>query len=259
MGFDPSVELVRDDVQGNFYNIAVGDTHYKTVKVLHDLGADYLLSRAARVFKVKRVGDPEDNFYVLKDLWLEQDRKPEHEIYNEIIRDVENLYGDQVDIVRRHLFTPIDHAFVEVNGVRENTDVSMMRNKTLVSVEVTRLPTIAVSIPGPEGRSTSFPTPSDKEHKRNPIYHTVRDAHGSERTRHRIHYRIVFKECAKPLHKARNLGEVFAVLADIMKCQSFDHFVMAKNITHSSNCSVSSLSREWMGASRYQRCQCVPL
>ena len=118
MGFDPSVELVRDDVQGNFYNIAVGDTHYKTVKVLHDLGADYLLSRAARVFKVKRVGDPEDNFYVLKDLWLEQDRKPEHEIYNEIIRDVENLYGDQVDIVRRHLFTPIDHAFVEVNGVR---------------------------------------------------------------------------------------------------------------------------------------------
>ena len=45
--------------------------------------------------------------------------------------------GENVTIVRRHLFTPINHAFVEVNGVRENTDVSMMRNKTLVSVEVT--------------------------------------------------------------------------------------------------------------------------
>ena len=100
MGFDPSVKLVQDDVQGNFYHIAVGNTQYKTVKVLHDLGADYLLSRATRVFKVKRVGNPEDNFYVLKDLWLEQDRKPEHEIYNEIIRNVENLYYEQRNMVR---------------------------------------------------------------------------------------------------------------------------------------------------------------
>ena len=44
----------------------------------------------------------------------------------------------------------------------------------------------------------------------------MQDAHASERTRHRVHYRIVFKECAKPLYKARDLGEVFAVLADIM-------------------------------------------
>ena len=52
MGINPSVELVQDDVQGNLYHIAVGDTHYKTIKVLHNLGADYLLSRATRVFKV---------------------------------------------------------------------------------------------------------------------------------------------------------------------------------------------------------------
>ena len=87
MGVDPSVELVQDDVQGNLYHIAVGNTQYKTIKVLHNLGADYLPSRATRVFKVKRVGDPEDNFYVLKDLWLKQDRKPEHKIYNKIVRD----------------------------------------------------------------------------------------------------------------------------------------------------------------------------
>ena len=57
------------------------------VSSYRNIGADYLLSRATRVFKVKRVGDPEDNFYVLKDLWLKQDRKPEHKIYNKIVRD----------------------------------------------------------------------------------------------------------------------------------------------------------------------------
>ena len=38
MGINPSVELVQDDVQGNLYHIVVGDTHYKTIKVLHNLG-----------------------------------------------------------------------------------------------------------------------------------------------------------------------------------------------------------------------------
>jgi hypothetical protein len=75
MGWDPSVELLQR-AEGNLYHIMVGDTQYKTLKVLH--GADCLLSRAARTFKVKQVGDNKDNIYVLKDLWLEEDRKPEH-------------------------------------------------------------------------------------------------------------------------------------------------------------------------------------
>lgn len=42
MGFDPSIELVRQRGQNNFYRMAVGDTKYETGKVLYDIGADYL-------------------------------------------------------------------------------------------------------------------------------------------------------------------------------------------------------------------------
>ena len=88
MGWDPLVELVRRD-EGNFYHIMVGDIQYKTLEVLRDHRADYLLSRAARIFKVKKVDDIWYNVYVLKSLWLEQDRKLEHRIY--VMSDVYTL------------------------------------------------------------------------------------------------------------------------------------------------------------------------
>ena len=55
MGWDPSIELVRCN-EGNFYHIMVDDMQYKTLEVLRDHRADYLLSRAARIYKVKKSG-----------------------------------------------------------------------------------------------------------------------------------------------------------------------------------------------------------
>ncbi|KAN0129829.1 hypothetical protein V8E53_012301 [Lactarius tabidus] len=56
----------------------------------------------------KKLGasDTEGQNYVLKDFWLEKDRKPEHEIYDEIIRDVRSLYSEKdADAVKQYLFT----------------------------------------------------------------------------------------------------------------------------------------------------------
>ena len=94
MGLDPSVEIV-ESAEGSFYHINVNDVQYKTLAILQDHRPDALLGRGARVFKVKRVGDPEDQTHVLKDLWLEKNRKPEHQIYEEIVEDVGRLYSEK--------------------------------------------------------------------------------------------------------------------------------------------------------------------
>jgi hypothetical protein len=200
MGWDPSVELV-ERAEGSFYHIMVGDTQYKTLKFCKIMEPTVLLSRAARIFKVKKVGDPEDNIYVLKDLWLEKDRKPEHQIYEEIISDVGRLYPEQVDIVRQHLFTPVRLCVCRgqwCQGRYEN--------------EYDAQQDIGILQGGPTAD-------------------TMRYVRAPDKTCHRMHYRIVFKEYATPLHKVKKMGEVFAVLADLMECQSFDSFAMAK--THS--------------------------
>ena len=45
---------------------------YKTLTILQDHRPDALLGCGARIFKVKRVGDPYDQIHVLKDFWLKK-------------------------------------------------------------------------------------------------------------------------------------------------------------------------------------------
>ena len=114
--------------------------------------------------------------------------------------------------------------FVELNGSRADTKVGMMRKRILVSSKQVSLPIITPS--REPAISTSFPKPSVKE--RDPIYDTDRHVRTPEKTRHRWHYSIVFKEYAKPIHKMEKVGGVFTVLEDMMEGQSFDCLVMAK-------------------------------
>jgi hypothetical protein len=227
MDWDPTVEFLKD----GFYHINVGDTQYKTFGNLQDLGTDVLLSRAARIFQVAKVGDTEDNFYVLKDLWLKKDRRSEHQIYEDILRDVRDQYSEQdVHTMKRHILTPIDSTIVKVNDVEDDTETIMMRSHTLKS-EVVRLP-ILVPSHNPAMNSKTFPSPSDMEVvTEHDIKFTVRDAN---KTRHRWHQRIVFKEFAEPIYEVKTMGDVFTVLADLIKGQSFERLEMANIFSHSS-------------------------
>ena len=63
MGLDPLVELV-ESTEDSFYYINVNDAGYKTFAILQDHRPDALLGRGARVFKVKRVGDPYDQIQI---------------------------------------------------------------------------------------------------------------------------------------------------------------------------------------------------
>ena len=203
MGLDPSVELV-EIAEGSFYYINVNDARYKTLTILHYHRPDALLGRGVRVFKVKRVGDPEDQVQVLKDLWLEKNRKPEHQIYEEIIEDVGCLYSkEDADTIKQYLLTPIDNAIVEVNGIENDTGTSMLRcDKFEFSQDGAQLPI------------------------RLPCYDTARCGNACARSSdlekncRRVHFRVVFKEYATPISRVMMMRDVFAVLVDLMKGRS---------------------------------------
>ena len=57
MGWDPTVKLL----EGDFYRINVGYAQYQTVGILQVHGTDDLLGCGARIFKVKKVEDTEDD------------------------------------------------------------------------------------------------------------------------------------------------------------------------------------------------------
>ncbi|KAF9067461.1 hypothetical protein BDP27DRAFT_914540 [Rhodocollybia butyracea] len=88
LGFDITMRLVCMDAERRpVYEIDVVDVNgstrtFRTVCVLTDHSADYVYSRASRVWKVVGLpcpgGTPSDNFFVLKDCWIELDRRREH-------------------------------------------------------------------------------------------------------------------------------------------------------------------------------------
>ena len=69
---------------------------------------------------------------------------------------------------------------------------------------------------------------------------------GPEKTRHRRHDHIVFKEFAEPIQKWKMMRDVFTVLADLIK-RSFDCLAMASIFSRSSDCNVAIPSWKWMG------------
>jgi hypothetical protein len=222
MGLDPSVELV-ESTKGSFYHISVNNAQYKTLAILQDHRPDALLGRGARIFKVKRVGDPEDQIHVLKDLWLEKNRKPEHQIYEEIVEDVRRLYSEKdADTIKQYLLTPVDSAIVKVNGIEDDTGTSMLRRHALESSSNETQPPIRLPSHDSATCGNACTRCSDME------LDAVDDIeYALEKNCRRSHYRVVFKEYATPISRVRMMGDVFIVLADLMKGQSLvDHLMM---------------------------------
>ena len=180
MGLDPSVKLM-EHAGSSFYHIQVNNALYETLAILEDHRANVLHGPGTRIFKVKKVDNNKDQIYVLKDLWLAMDQKPEHQIYQEITEDIGYLYSKKdADTVKEHLLTPIDSMIVKINGVEDDTGTDIMMQ-----------------------------------------YDTLKSSNKHKTTHHRFHYRIVFEEYATPISQVKMMGDVFTVLADLIKGQSF--------------------------------------
>ncbi|KAI5115129.1 hypothetical protein M0805_009733, partial [Coniferiporia weirii] len=75
LGWDPTVSVTTTESDTRIYHFTVGNEIFETVDVLSDLGADAIIGRATRVFKVKRKNG---KLAVLKDVWVDDDRELEH-------------------------------------------------------------------------------------------------------------------------------------------------------------------------------------
>ncbi|KAJ3780163.1 hypothetical protein GGU10DRAFT_279798 [Lentinula aff. detonsa] len=234
-GWDPTIICIDPEFsppdlrKRRVYEIEVrNDTgkakFYKTVRILADYAADSTVSRATRVWLVE---DDKGDQYVLKDVWLDMDRLPEHEIRTQLLDDVLKECGpDDQATLKRHLLTPHICGKVFVNGVIDTTD-GMMRKEVLqlshASVFTLKLESIANPL-----RQSCDPAPAS----------VVTHSHSNRKSqtkpptailqqtlsfRHKYHYRIVFAEHGHTLFEEKSLLNVYIILNDLLTALHIIH------------------------------------
>ncbi|EED79482.1 predicted protein [Postia placenta Mad-698-R] len=157
----------------------VGDECYETIEELQG-AADVLLGRGVRVFFVK---DAQGNSAVLKDIWLEDGRMTEFQIYTAIVEDIARRFPD---------------------GGKEKADRFLMQ-------------------PSKDSKSfpvTCDEKPTQQPMKGLPVLGlNVEEASIC----HRRYYRVVFKQHAIPLFDVDDLGLGFQTLDDVMEVLQLVH------------------------------------
>ncbi|KAJ3980780.1 hypothetical protein F5890DRAFT_1467598 [Lentinula detonsa] len=239
MGWDPTITFSHlDSDNWRQYNIIVNERVYKTVTTLSDYSADNPLGRATRVWKVQGA---QGNTGVLKDLWLEHDRLEEHQIYANIIKDVENSNSATPEskakarkVVVDRLLTPLEHCRVKVSGIADDdTTLVILRGYDMNKARTVAL--MSTSQPNPRNKqSFGFSSPDDQDTEfmtqasqdgfqvpQRVVHNSLQDTEISND--HRYHYRIVFQEYATTIYDERNLANILRAIADVLLALDWIH------------------------------------
>ncbi|GJE97411.1 hypothetical protein PsYK624_136280 [Phanerochaete sordida] len=193
------------------YDIEVGDTVYRTQRLISDAGAQLLRGRGTRVWEVRELKDGEETgpSLVLKDVWADEDRDSEKTISDKI----HDSGGEKErSVFKKHLIQILHEADVKVQRgqqkVTDHTHRIMRRGQHPVSAE--RLFVVAdydlaklgpKSGPHPTG-ITSLPVPR-------PVT--------PPRYCAKIHRRIIFEDVAKTIEEADKLSRVFLCLGHVIR------------------------------------------
>jgi hypothetical protein len=180
---------------------------YRTEGILSDFAADALRGRGTRVFKARMLnpntteveGDP----VALKDVWVDHDRDSEGEIRRKI---EEEANDEDKPRIRQYLMTVLHHGDVLVNYKRDHTRDLILRHAEVPSVD--RF-TLRRKMDQPESIMSTGSLP-------------MVDAPGQARACYasyyqyspKVHYRVVYKEVARPLYTIESLAIVFQSLID---------------------------------------------
>ncbi|OSD06923.1 hypothetical protein PYCCODRAFT_1431118 [Trametes coccinea BRFM310] len=218
--YDITVHSV--DKNGRIKNVV-----YRTESLLSQVAADEL-GRGSRVWTARRIAtgtvrkSPKETapLVVIKDYWVEPDRKREGDIVNQLRqRASEEIEADEEkEAFLEHIPSIVHHGDVLISGSHDQTrsfrdifkkdrEGKIVTFDLIAGIRSSRLPT-------DEGTST-YLTPSSFVDP--PL------KHGISLLDIKTHYRIVFKDYGEPLHKATLcLGAQRAVL-EAMECLALLH------------------------------------
>lgn len=132
------------------------DKEYTAEATLADFSADSPLGRATRVWRVK---DPDGEIRVLKDVWVDETRPLEHQLYKEILADVPE---HNRAFVKRHMLTPMAHCKVKVGDFDDHTvNVMLHRNPLPEKMSMFTLRSKQPAV-NPNEQSTGLAVATDK-------------------------------------------------------------------------------------------------
>jgi hypothetical protein len=222
-----SLVVPQDTKLGPQYDITVrssGDssrvTVYRTIRILSDVGADSSLGRGTRVWEVRKLmnGVPQESSFALKDVWVHEDRVPEHEII-QWIKKTQPTFD-------KHFLTVVDAGFVPARAtepsVVDNTFRTLRHEQRLqiTAKPIHIWPQMRFHPTRSSSSSTHFGI-GGISHSRSSVGHHHHEPpqtpKGHREKEHindfpRQHYRVVFQEIGIPVHDLRTFQDVWIAI-----------------------------------------------
>ncbi|KAK0197924.1 hypothetical protein F5146DRAFT_1116901 [Armillaria mellea] len=214
LGYDSSITRVAVPLTESSasyriqYDYAIGGGKYRTVKCLSSFRASGIISRATRVWTVRKLGDKTKQEYALKDFWIPLDGKMESEIQQDIFKRIEENDPDAkkdplrykqyfMDIKACEVVTCTDDkadAIADLPGSYRLYDVRRRPSSSTASIRST---SIFTNTAAPVGGHLSGQT--ERHHSRR-VYTG------------RKHVRVLFSEVGIPLDAVQSQKELFTGL-----------------------------------------------
>ncbi|KAK7030250.1 hypothetical protein VNI00_014267 [Paramarasmius palmivorus] len=222
LGFDPTVSRVVSATTGDIgYRFIVDGEQYEVIEVISIYKAKFLLGRANRIFRVKRVlpsGELGSEVKVMKDVWIPQDAKTELEMRQHIYDNfgknpVEGLDRDAFD---KHFVVIEKCEYVKVPSMLDpdvlvnDSSKNFLRDHEMPECSRFILKRTTIEY---KKKVVSRPTPSPMTAIRG-SYYTLRAGTrelkkmAREHYGNKVHCRILMEDAGKPLLEVDDLQEL---------------------------------------------------
>lgn len=216
LGFDPTITPVWNTNAGNNrqYEITVrsrdGTTSsFLTEHLISNIGAEAVRGRGTRVWKVRKLVDgvPSGDPMVLKDCWIDHDRKREGDILDQLRSSAQN--DTHKAIFSKHFLTVNCHGDVYVDSQLDNTK-TLLRQDTDIPED---LGWYQLKHAGPKSGAEHVTMPPVG---RTPVTEQIPKAEDAVEYDEKTHYRIVFNEVAKGIDELTSMHMIFVYLSEVL-------------------------------------------